>query len=283
MRYLLLLAVVLVSLCTGLPDIPFINPVNNTASPRTLAIDSPDLFIGIDTVPAEVKPNRSVNTFFELRNKNNYDLKNVKLTIYDPCIFTGDTEKDIGIIKANGTKTFSLKLTSENTDLDENCNLKFRVEYDTNYSLYQSIAVLKKEEYEQREIAGTLNSIPINAMYPSSPLKISLTFSDEQPFIENENKYLHLDYFNVGDGLVTVNKGDIKIKIPTNIKDFSCGDYDSNLALNEDLNFFGNRASSSTCSFTTTATSPIDIKSLEVTASYKYALDNSISIRVRVK
>jgi hypothetical protein len=273
-----------VSLCTGLPEIPFINPGNTSVQKAGVLIidsESPDVFIEVNAIPTEVKAGRNINVFFELRNKNLYDLKNVNLTVYDPCIFTGDMGKYIDNIGANRTVSFSLKWTAGQADLDKDCNVKFRVSYDAEYSLYQDIAVLSKTEYEQREVSGTLHSIPVQSSFPDSPLRISLSFSEAQPFMENEKYYLHLDYRNVGGGVVNVEEKAITIKVPENVKDFSCSDYDSNLANKEALNFITNRASTSTCSFTTTTTPTMDIKSLSISASYKYILDNSISVRVK--
>ncbi len=365
MRYLPLLAIVLVSLCTGLPEIPFFNPGNSTSvGSGTLIIDSesPDLFISLDAVPNEVKSGRSANLMFELRNKKSYPLENINLTIYDTCIFTTDDEKNyIKEIKANGTKTINIKLTAEDTELDKTCNIKFRVDYQAENSFYQDIAVLSKDEYEQREISGTLGNVPVQQNFPYSPLLISLSISDKQPFMENEKYYLTIDYRNVGSGIIYI--GNITMLTPPNIKDVDCNNdyklgassttsgscfgipfscyafedpssceeqpgcvwnrnmgaclgtytgppgpptscegldqtdcnsitgcrweiktsYKDIFYLARTLRFIGNRAQTSTCSFTTTTTQPINIKSLALTASYKYALDNSISIRVRVK
>lgn len=286
MRYLLLLAVILVSLCAGLPEIPFripfINPENNTniSVPGTFVIDSPDLSVSVQATPTEVKSGRNVNLLFDLTNKNSYSLTNVNLTLYDPCIFTGDNGKFLSELKANRSFTFSLKLTAGNTDLDKSCNLKFRVTYDAENSLFQDIAVLTTSEYDQREVAGTLSDIPIRSNCPPSPLKISLAFSDKQPFIENEKYYMYLDYYNMGSGVLEINSGDVTINVPDNIKDFSCADYD-NFVINHDLNFIEGRAGSSTCSFNAIANQPMDLKSLSISSRYKYILDSSITIGVK--
>jgi cold shock CspA family protein len=83
MRYLLILAIAFVSMCAGLPEIPFFNTGDGTVQKAGFVImdaESPDLFISAEAIPTEVRAGRNVNVYFELRNKNNYDLKNVKLT-----------------------------------------------------------------------------------------------------------------------------------------------------------------------------------------------------------
>jgi hypothetical protein len=307
MRYLLILAVILVSLCTGLPEIPFINSGNTSIQKAGLLIidaESPDAFVRIDFQP-EIKTGRPENILFDIENKNNFNLENAVLTIYDPCVFTGDTTKNIGDIKANRSATFSLKLTAGNIDLDKDCDVKFKLSYNTEYSLFQDIAVLSQSEYEQREAAGTLNDIPIQSSSPLSPFKISLTLLGEQPFITGEKYYMSIDYANIGSGFIEVKKYDIGIATPANVNDFSCSDdYIStssssglpgfsggssssssnfDLVLNKDLIFISNRAPTSTCTFTASTSQPMDIKSLTITASYKYVLYNSILIKVKRK
>jgi len=287
MRYLLFLALILIvsmSMCAGLPEIPFFNTGGDIQKAGVIVMDaeSPDVFIRAEAIPpTEVRAGRNVNVYFELRNKNTYSLKNVKLTVYDPCIFSGDIEKLITEIKANKTYTFSLKWTAGSTDIDKDCKIKFRIEYDAEYSLSQNIAVLSQTEYEQREVSGTLHDIPIQSSFPDSPLKILLSFSETQPFINNEKYYLQLDYRNAGSGVIDVGKGAITIKPPVNVKDFTCSDYDSSLTNTEALNFITNRASTSSCSFTASTSQIMDIMSLSITARYKYMLDNSILIKVK--
>jgi hypothetical protein len=288
MRYLLILALFLVLLlsgCAGLPDLLFNSGNVSIQQAGLLVIDaeSPDALVRVDYQP-EIRIGRTENILFDIENKNNFDLDNVVLTIYDSCIFTGDTSNTINKIKANRSATFSLKLTAGNVSFDRDCNVKFKLSYSTQYSLFQDIVVLSKSEYEQRETAGTLKDIPIQFSSPSSPLRISLSLSGEQPFITGEKYYMSLDYTNAGSGFVEVNGGDIKITPPSNVNSFACdNDYDNSLILNKKLTFVSNRASTSTCHFTAFTSQPMDIKSLTITASYKYVLYNSILIKVKRK
>jgi hypothetical protein len=273
-------------MCAGLPEIPFLNSGNASIQQGGLLIidaESPDVFVRVD-YQQEVKTGRPEEMLFVLENKNNFDLKDVHLTIYDPCVFTGNTEKDAGEIKANRSATFSLKLTAGNVDMDKDCNVKFKLNYNTSYSLFQDIAVLSQSEYDQRETAGTLKNIPIQYSSPSSPLKITINLLGEQPFVTGEKYYMSIDYANTGSGFIEVDKGDITITAPSNVNGFACdNDYDSSLTLNKDLIFANNRASTSTCHFTTFTSQPLDIKSLTITARYKYVLYNSIIIKVKRK
>jgi len=59
------------------------------------------------------------------------------------------------------------------------------------------------------------------------------------------------------------------------------GGVQNSLYLNKSLTFIRNKATPSTCEFNTSSVSTMDIKSLSLTATYKYVLDNSIPIVVK--
>lgn len=344
MRCLLFLAifsVIIISLCAQLPGLPFFQANQTQVSQVGVVIidsESPDALIRVEAIPPEVKSGRSITMYFEIQNKNPYDLRNVNVEVYDPCVFTGDFSKFIDIIKANRSIRWPFTWKVEKMNLDKDCNIKFRISYETNNSYFQDIAVLSEAEYQQRELEGTLQQVPVRFSYPNSPFKISLKFSDDQPLINNESYYMYIDYTTVGSGFLNINS--VAINVPNNVKDFSCKDYSltkicygapsscnsfgmadcenqrgcnynyefeicrgtpspctefdaSNcdnqigckiqdvLSLNRTLNFVGNRASTSTCSFKTMISQPMQILSLVLTTSYKYILDNSISVRVK--
>jgi len=293
MKYFLILTiflVVMISLCTALPfdipGLPFFGLSNETNQTQIgllkINTDSPDMFIRVEAIPSEVKSGRSETINFEIENKNSYDLKNVKVEAYDPCVFIGEFSKSIGVIKGNRTYMWSWTWKTEKTDVDKNCNVKFRIEYEADNTYYQDIAVLSESEYQLREIQGTLNQVPVQFSYPNSPFKISLKISDEQPLLNNENYYMYIDYVNIGGGLLDVKS--VRINAPDNIKDISCKDYsgDAILTLNRiPLDFVGNRASTSTCSFTSTTSEPLKISSLVLITSYKYSIYDVISINVK--
>ena len=327
MRYLLILAILAISMCTGLPEIPFINPGNTSIQKSgiiTVDTESPDVFIRAEFIPSEVKGGRPASIFFELKNKNTFNLKNITLFVYDSCIFSGNTTKTIDELKINRSIQWSWSWKAGNTSLDKDCKVKFRVTYDAEYSIFQDIAVLSSSEYQLKEVEGTLGDVPIQISSTESPFKVTLSFSDKQPFIENENYYLNLDYYNSGIGVIDFKA--LTITTPDNVENFNCSDYnyktkaelctlffkskpgdfwysfcDANhdgivdindiillggvmsntLNINRKLTFVKNRAAGSVCSFTTKTSQPMDIKSLTITASYKYILDNSILMRVK--
>lgn len=290
MRYFLILTiflVVMISLCVELPfQIPGFNQTDQSTSStgNVFIIDpgNPDAYIRVEAIPPEVKSGRIVTLNFEIENKNSYDLKNVKVDVYDPCVFTGELSKSITVIKGNRTYLWSWAWRSEKTDIDKKCNVKLRIEYEADNAYYQDIAVLSESEYQLREIQGTLGQVPVQFSYPNSPFRVSLKFSDEQPLLNNEKYYMYIDYTNIGGGFIDIKS--VTISTPSVVEDFSCKDYSGSntLTLNRiPLNFVGNRASTSTCSFTTAISEPIKISSLTLTSSYKYSVDYSIPINVR--
>ena len=284
MRYVLLavLGIVLISMCAGF-NIPFINS-GNVSEAGFITVDSgnPKTLITAEAIPTEVKSGRNVTLKFEINNENPYSLKNVKLNVYDTCVFTGDTNiPAITEIKANRTDSISLKLKSDYSDLDKTCNIKFRISYEASQVVSQDIAVLSASEYDNREASGTLGSVPIQSSSQDGPLSVGIRFSDSQPFYEKEKYYMYIDYRNTGQGLLNVSSGGIKINKPGNVKDFSCDDYDSGMSLKDALSFISGRAPESACSFAAVASQPLSIESLSLEANYKYTVDSSISVTVK--
>jgi hypothetical protein len=217
MKYLLLLLIVLISLCVQLPEIP--------AQPGAVTVDrgSPDIFINVETRSSEIKSGRNATVYFELRNKQSYDLKNVRFEVYDhPCFTSGDFSKDITTLKSNQSVVWSSRWTSDKSTIDRQCPIKFSTSYEATNSIYQDIAVLSQAEYDQREEAGTLQNIPIQSSSARGPLNIYLTFSEPQPFIANQEYTMYINYYNTGDGLLGDLNGNIFLTPPNNIN-LNCG------------------------------------------------------------
>jgi len=288
MRYLLLLiviAIIFVSLCTEIPFISDLFPIEQALGSFEVKTDS-EIYIRVESVPKEVRSGRNVTIFVELRNKAGYDLENIRVQAYDQCLFTGPNEKTISELRSNATDLTSWRWTAGDVALPTDCVVKFRVSYDGDFSLSQDIAVLTESEYTLREQAGTLHTIPIQSSSTSRPLKISVSFSEDQPLIEGTGIDLHINYAYTGNAFMEVEEDDMIINVPENLlaSDATCEDYDyeeNTLSLNESLKFINKRSSPSTCSFTTTTSQPMDIRTLSLTANYKYILDNSLLIKVK--
>ncbi|OGI12192.1 hypothetical protein A3K64_02565 [Candidatus Micrarchaeota archaeon RBG_16_36_9] len=289
--YLLIFAVVLTSLCSELPiQLPFPLPDLNTNAQGISNIDSgsPDIFLNVESLSPEVKSERSIQFFFSIRNKQTYDLSDVKFEIYDrPCFDKSNSEenfiRDCGILKPNASCTWSSRWTADKTESDKTCSIRFLLNYSARNLIYQDIVVLPESEYNQREASGTLNSIPIQLTSAKGPLQVYLSFSEPQPFIADKTGYsMHVNYNNVGDGFFDNLEDKIIVSVPDNM-DLSCEDYTGSqtLTLNKDLKFIKGRAVSSVCNFNTPQLSTMSIRSLNMEINYKYTLYDSFTITVR--
>jgi hypothetical protein len=211
-------------------------------------------------------------------------LEGVSLNLYDTCVFEGDQPESIGTLKSNRTITRSSTLTSQPVTLSRDCNIKFALSYNGKFTFYQDVIVLTQSEYNTRLLQGTLHNIPIKTSSSSSPLQISLTFSEEQPLLENTNVNAQISYAYTGSGFIDVGAGNVKINLPDNLEvsgDYCRNDYDSSLSLINKLKFINKRASPTTCTFKVKASQLIDIKLLTITADYTYTIDGSIPVRVK--
>lgn len=290
---LILLPIVLISLCSYLPDLqlPFL-----TGNTQVAGIDSgsPDLFLNVETTSTDIKGGRGVQVIFELRNKQSYVLDNVELKVYDYPCFSATSSDELhmcptcptncsgGTLRANQSCIWSWRWVSDTSDVDRDCSIKFFITYEAKNSIYQDIAILPETEYIQRQVANTLSNIPVHSSSASGPLNVYVTFSEAQPFIAGEEGYgMYINYNNVGNGFFGDLSGKINLTAPINIENLNCGtDYPS-LTLNRNLDFINGRAVPTNCKFNTNSASTIDIKSLSIDIDYTYTLYNSISITVR--
>lgn len=286
MRYLLLIviAIIFVSLCTEIPFISDLFPIEQALGSFEVKTDS-EIYIRVDAIPKEVRSGRNVKITIELMNKANYNLEDVKLQAYDTCVFNtnGEDFKTITELRPNMTNLTSWEWTAGVVTLPTDCVIKFRVEYEGDFSLFQDVIVLTESEYEMRQQAGTLHNIPIQTSSSFRPLKISVSFSEDQPFLDGTDVGMQINYAYTGNAFMDVNEGGIVINVPENLQTLSCEDYDgvSTLTLKEPLEFINKRSSPSICTFTTKASQPMDMKTLSLTATYKYIIDNSLLIKVK--
>jgi hypothetical protein len=295
MRYFLLMAIILTSLCVDLPFLPFTNLPSSIKTPG-IEISNEDVFLNVNVLPSEIISGGDVTMFFRIMNKAAYDLEAVNFELYDTCIFLGGyTQKSTfcqgckeGELKSNRTYSWSWNFKAGDTVLSRDCDMKFRLEYKGKYSVYQNIVVLMQSEYNIRLMQGTLKSIPISSSSSNSPLKISLAFTETQPLLTETENDMQINYAYTGSGFINVTSGSVAIKVPDNLlgSEPSCTDYNydsgtQTLTLKKELKFINKRASPTICNFKASASEPIDIKSLALTADYKYTIDSSIIIRVK--
>lgn len=286
------MAVVLTSLCVNLPiNLPFLNVPSPTGT-SGLEFSNEDIYMNVNTLPSEVSGGGNVTLIFQIINKANYDLEDVGLLLYDPCVFSGESgelRNHVATLKPNRTMSWSWNLKSDVITLTRDCEMKFRLYYSGKFSLFQDMVVLTQAEYNSRLLQGTLNSIPISSSSSNSPLKISLTFTEAQPLLTGTENDMQINYVYTGSGFMEVEK--LEIKVPDNLEPVNpstnCKDYSytgNTLTLNKPfdrLRFINKRASPSVCTFKTKASQPLDIKSLTLTADYTYIFDDSITVRVK--
>jgi hypothetical protein len=284
MRHVAILAILSVlslSMCTGMPDMDFFGGNVSEAGFTTIESGSQNLFMAVEVVPSQVKSGRSVTLRFSIQNNNPYDIEDVSISVYDMCVFTGESSKDLGDIKANRSAEETIKLESSEIDLDRQCDIKFMISYNAQQVFTQDFAVLSASEYEQMELAGTIGTIPVSSFSQSGPLTVTMRLSDEQPLVDGEEYYLYIDYYSSGEGVIEVGSGDIAIHKPSSISDFECDDYySSSLKISKSLSFVSGRAQNSVCSFTAESSSPMTIGTMTVTADYSYKVYGSVPILV---
>jgi hypothetical protein len=248
-----------------------------------------DIYVRAEAIPTQVKSNRNLDVIFEIQNKKTDPISDVKFLAYDQCLFSGNNSKNFTDIETNTTKEWSWKWMTGPTGFDMDCKIKFKVDYLANFTRTQIIPVLTESEYNQRDAAGTLSSIPATTYSSTAPIDIIISFSQSFPFEEGDKVTFFIDYVNKEKGLIDkFDARDVRIKTTGNMNSISCNDYilsGNELVLNKELKFMGGRAPRSTCSFTAAVSgqSPLDVQTLTLTAKYKYSLDYSLTVKVSPK
>jgi hypothetical protein len=285
MILLLIVPVVLVSLCTQLPSLPFGDMFQDTGS--VVESGSPDILVKATSFSSQIKSGRSAQVSFELSNLQQYDLTNVILEVYDHPCFPDDSAKFIqqyAKIRPNQTVSWTWRWNSDPSDIDRACMIKFSVKYTANNYVYQDIAVLPESEYIQKESEGTLNDIPISSSYAKGPLNVYPTFSEPQPFMAGPpgqvmtGYVMKINYFNTGSGFF--DSTSVTLNIPDNIAVSGCEDF-SNLARTDKIDFIKGKAIPSECDFSTVSVPEMSIRSLGINLVYTYSVYNSFTITVK--
>ncbi|MFQ6020597.1 MAG: hypothetical protein ACE5J4_01090 [Candidatus Aenigmatarchaeota archaeon] len=196
MRYLLFLiiGIIIISLCVE-TDVYESSVIFEETT-------NPDLYLKVEAIPSVVKSGRNLDILFEINNKQGYDLKNFNLNVYDQCVFSGNNSKSFDEIKANRTERWHWKWLTGTMEFERDCEIRFRTEFETKFSLSKGIAVLQESEYYQRESAGTLQDIIVQTDSTDSPVKISLSFSEPHPFLDEDSFYMYIDYTNEENGYI---------------------------------------------------------------------------------
>jgi len=286
MRYLIILAVVLVSLCIMSPNV-------GQSSVIFEDLTNPDLSIKVEAIPSVVKSGKTLDFVIQLTNNKQMDVNNpdsnliynVNFLAYDQCVFSGDSSKDYEKIRANQTVRWNWKWTTGDVVFQRDCAIRFRTQYNDTFHLSHSITVLSDTEYNNRDRQGTLGSIPVQISFTKNSIKATISFSKDQPFIDGDAVNMYIDYENIGNGIIdSLNIGDVYFTVPSNMIDVSCTAFNldnGRYVLNRQLRFLNNKAPRSTCTFVTKASQDIDAGSILLTANYKYLLDNSLTVSVR--
>ncbi len=256
-----------------------INFPNITAEKFSLAKEKhfEDLHYAIEIYPSSVAPGKILKLRVLLEPKK--DLKNVVVSISDPCLFTidGGAEKNLGSLKANTRNYVRFDLRAPNhIEMETNCKIKLRITYIASFDVLTDVAVLSEAE----KLAG--NKIAISKSKLPSALDVYLSFSKEQPFIDGEEVFMYINYRNIGNGIISeLDEGNVVIDLPNNLRVKNCGDYaqfGNKLILNKKILFVDNRGETSACLFEARANSPIDIEKLSINGKYKYEIDDSIIV-----
>jgi hypothetical protein len=280
-------------LILGLIAIIFVSGCINLGGTKALfgileVTDNPDVYLKVDTSTDEVKSGRMAQLQFTLSNKGTLPMTDISVNAYDLCLFIGNTSKNITELKANRTSVWLWSWNATDAEFERDCNIKFRTTYETQSSISKTVNVLKESEYYSREANGRLGEVPTTTISSDNSLAMTVEFSEDQPFLENEDVYAYINYNDVGPGILSsLDRGNVIINVSSNLEG-TCSGYRKDGArnayiLDSTLRFANKKAPSTTCTFKTKASQLIESGEIRITATYKYQFDNSLLLKVKPK
>jgi len=278
-------------------------------SDHSFFIPNDDITVEADVYPTTVIGGKDVSvTFSVTNNMPSESVTDVKIEVYDECLLDiGDEDsKEYDEIKSNVTKGWDWKWTTFETYHKRDCNIGFRTYWSSIHRGTQDIIVLSPTEYDARYAAGTLSDLTAYSSYTENPLKVTISFLDEQPYQNGDDIYMYIDYKYGGLGdIISLESGDVSIKLTDSLS-ISEGDkvplpeqpgifkvcsgiylfnQESNeLSLNKELKFIDKEAPQTTCVFKAKDSEEvINSDTITFEAKYKYQLDNSLLVRIEPK
>ena len=284
---ILLIAIVLVAGCTILPN----DSILSTLNINLITQATEEMSVDVE-IPSFVREGKTFQWTLTFAAEN--DITNLLIDVYDKGpYFSEDVPKvwEANEVFANRSKLF--KTTYNVAEIDfptEKTKIKFLIQYDSKFSATKTISMLDDFEYESRYSKGTLSDMVTEGISSDVPLNIKISFDKPEPFQEDDEILMYLDYSFTGDGLISgLDAGNVTITFPETILELvECDDYDymttettNIVTLEYPLTFFEGKARRSTCKFKTISDQPIATGSFQVTADYTYQLLEEISMEIR--
>lgn len=222
--WLLLIPVILIAACVQLP----FGRQQVGPGPGAASNENPDISVNVAAYPTELKGGRDVSVTWNITNKQEAaTLKDINIDVYDQCLFSGDNITHFDELKPDRPQMWTWKWSSQPTQFERDCEIKFKANWTGTASILQDINVLSDTEYYNREQAGTLGALAGITMATSNPVTISLRFSDTLPWIDNITVYMHIDVADTGDGFIDkLPKGSVNITYPSDLEG-ECDDYET--------------------------------------------------------
>lgn len=248
-----------------------------------------DILVKGELSNSQVKEGLNTSIKFTVTNKQQFDLRNFNLNAYDLCDFVCDKAAnwDESLIRPNRTKDFVMNCKAPEVEMERQCTIKFSSSYEAGLFQTHDVYTITESEY-----ATGKTKVSPSSTTTKSPLKITATWSDPQPFVNLDSALLYLDYEYSGDGIIEKlrekmqsSEGDISLIIPKNlgIDLDSCIDFEKSgdaYTLKKDLLFIEQKAKRSTCKFIARATQPIESGKLFINATFKYKIDSSMPVTI---
>ncbi|HDD72647.1 MAG TPA: hypothetical protein ENG00_00985 [Candidatus Aenigmarchaeota archaeon] len=226
---LLLVLVILISGCTGIPPQLCIIPGLCDGGGTEYANDV-IIIKSLEALPEKVSPGQQIKLRSYIQNLGNKPVNGIEVVLYDYCgnLFTVNQECPDGNGKLSSRKGCRISLlphqtkpvewvlvSDENTKLKTDCKLKIYAKYPYETDSITSVTFIDYKEYQKQLDEGTFRLITSYWTEGYGPIKPYLTVEDAQPIPVERGKEgsvtLGFQIKNKGNGFLS--GGDNKIGI----------------------------------------------------------------------
>ena len=191
-------------------------------------------------------------------------------------IMIEDVAVTLGDLKPEESAIWEQEFEAKETKFSTNCDVKYEISYDTEIVGMYDIIALSKSEYNKLKREGKSLTETSGFTKTSSQVDMDVSLSGSQPFIENEDFYLYMNFRNVGSGYVKFIN--VKMEYPNFLELEAC-----DKTLPGQFDFIRAETGRITCKFRVKSVVIKEVGQIYINGNYNYELEDVIGITIEPK
>lgn len=297
-KIILLISILFISLCVGMPDI-----LNITGTQKTKVKEQPLDVITVQNINILPKPPISDGDEFSisfdvtnLEEERDVEEVNYKLLDIGLCewISGDDKEKSFTTVSPFVPKqdefvewTFRAPNAEDLAYINSKCPVRFKVSYSFDAISEIEVDVISTDKYNQLQQTGEFQTFVPTLSLGRGPLRIMMEFGASLPIKANTALPIYVTIEDKGTGLyATIPNHALNITVPTGFVLDNCGERfecsDNTCFNNDDIMMIERKSPTFRCSFTTPSTVTIEkVYTIEAVLDYTYDITKQVDVDIK--